>query len=124
MNYQRALRIAVLLAAMAAFAWAADVTGTWTVTFDTQVAAQAYTFALKQTGTKLTGKANSAFAKSETEITEGSVTGDDITFVENLNYEGMLLKITYTGKISGNEIKFSRNVADLGLEEGTAKKGK
>lgn len=116
------LRTIVLLAAMAAFAFAADVTGTWTATFDTQVGAQAYTYVFKQEGTKLTGKAVSTFAKAETPITEGSVNGDDITFVEELNYEGMPLHIVYKGKISGNEIKFVRDMAGLANEEATAKK--
>lgn len=119
---QRSLTTLVLLVAMAAFAFAADVTGTWTATFDTQVGAQAYTFVFKQEGTKLTGKAVSAFAKADTPITEGSVTGDDITFVEELNYEGMPLHIVYKGKISGNEIKFVRDMAGIANEEATAKK--
>jgi hypothetical protein len=116
------MRIALLFALTAAFALAADVTGTWTATFDTQVGAQAYTYIFKQEGTKLTGKASNALAKAETVITEGSVTGDDITFVEELNYEGMPLHIVYKGKISGNEIKFIRNMADIANEEATAKK--
>jgi hypothetical protein len=107
---------------MAAFAFAADVTGTWKATFDTQVGAQEYTFVFKQEGAKLTGKAVSAFAKADTPITEGSVNGDDITFVEDLNYEGMPLHIVYKGKIAGDEIKFVRNMADIANEEATAKK--
>ena len=124
MNRNRILQVAIGLLAMAAFAFAADVTGTWTATFDTQVGAQAYTYTFKQTGTKLTGKAKSVLAQADTEITEGSVTGDDITFVENLNYQGMPLKITYKGKISGDEIKFTRNMADIAEETATAKKSK
>ena len=116
------MKTALLLAFTAAFAFAADVTGTWTATFDTQVGAQAYTYVFKQEGTKLTGKAVSAFAKAETPITEGSVTGDDITFVEELNYEGMPLHIVYKGKISGSEIKFVRDMSGLANEEATAKK--
>jgi len=118
----RILTIAVALAATAAVVFAADVTGTWTAAFDTQVGKQEYTYVFKQEGTKLTGKAISAFAKAETTITEGSVNGDDITFVEDLNYEGMPLHIVYKGKISGNEIKFVRNMADIAMEEATAKK--
>ncbi len=119
---QHLLRIVVLLAAVAAAALAADVTGTWTATFVTQVGAQAYTFVFKQEGTKLTGKAVSAFAKADTPITEGSVNGDDIWFVEELNYEGMPLHIVYKGKVSGNEIKFVRDMAGIANEEATAKK--
>jgi hypothetical protein len=122
MTLQRCLRIAVLLTSLAVFAFAADFTGTWTVTFDTQVGAQPYTFVFKQDGTKLTGKAKSEFAKAETDITEGTVSGDDISFVENLNYEGMPLRITYKGKLTGGDLKLSRNVMDLATEEGVAKK--
>jgi hypothetical protein len=73
-------------------------------------------------GEKLTGKTKSQFGESE--ITAGVVKGDDITFVENLNYEGMPLKITYKGKISGDEIKFTRNVADISDETFVAKRVK
>src|SRR6185503_5293039 len=83
MNLNRWMQAALLVVALAAFAFAADVTGTWSATFDTQVGTQEYTFVLKQQGTKLTGVAKSAFAKAETEITEGTVNGDEIAFIEN-----------------------------------------
>jgi hypothetical protein len=44
--------------------------------------------------------------------------------VENLNYQGMPLKITYKGKIMGDEIKFTRNVADIADEPFVAKRSK
>ena len=124
MNTKRWMQAAVLVVALAAFAFAADVTGTWTATFDTQVGVQEYTFVFKQEGTKLTGVAKSAFAKAETPITEGTVNGDDIAFVENLNYEGMPLRIVYKGKVSGNTIEFNRNVMELGDEKASAKRVK
>src|SRR5687768_570344 len=104
--------------------FAADFNGTWTAAIDTQVGVQNYTFTFKVEGEKLTGKAKSAFAMTDTDITEGVVKGDDITFVENLVYEGMPLKITYKGKISGDEIKFSRNIADIADEPFVAKRSK
>jgi len=104
--------------------YAAEFNGTWTAAIDTQVGIQNYTFTFKVEGERLTGKAKSAFANAETEITEGVVKGDDISFVENLNYEGMLLKITYKGKISGDEIKFTRNIADIADEPFVAKRSK
>ncbi len=50
--------------------------------------------------------------------------GDEISFVEILNYEVNALKIEYKGKISGDEIKFTRNVADMVTEEIVAKRAK
>ena len=124
----RSLMVSMLLIAafcVAAVAAApADFNGTWTAAIDTQVGVQNYTFTFKVTGEKLTGKAKSAFAMTDTEITEGVVKGEDITFVENLIYEGMPLKIVYKGKISGDEIKFSRNMADIADEPFVAKRSK
>jgi hypothetical protein len=52
------------------------------------------------------------------------VEGDKVSFVENLTYQGMTIRIEYTGKISGDEIKFTRKVADFATEELTAKRAK
>ena len=118
--------LAVLILAGLACVYAADITGTWTTQFDSQVGVQKYTFEFKADGTKLTGRAlsNIAGADAKTEITEGKITGDEVTFVENLKYQEMELKITYKGKISGDEIKFSRTVGDAGGEEFVAKRTK
>ena len=120
---RRLIPWAMLLAVVVCIAAiAADFNGTWTAAIDTQVGVQNYTYTFKVEGEKLTGKCKSQYG--ETEITEGVVKGDDITFVENLVYEGMPLRIVYKGKISGDEIKFSRNVAELADEPFVAKRAK
>ena len=46
-----------------------------------------------------------------------------MTFVENLNYQGQTLAITYTGQIvSASEMKFKRDVAGQGGEEFTRRR--
>lgn len=116
-----AISIMVTLVFPAA-ALAADITGTWTAAFDTQIGVQNYTYTFKVDGNKLTGRLKSQY--SDGEITEGTINGDDITFVENLNFEGMPLRIVYKGKIAGDEIKLTRNVADIATEEAVAKRAK
>ena len=102
---------------------AADVSGTWTAEFDTQVGKQHYTYVLKVSGSQLTGKAKSA--NGETELKDGKVEGDAVTFVEMLNFQGMELKVTYKGKVvSADEIKFTRDVAGMVQEELVAKRSK
>jgi enterochelin esterase-like enzyme len=103
---------------------AADVTGTWKAEFDTQRGLQKYTFTLKQDGASVTGKANVERdgEKREAELKEGKADGDTVTFVETLKIQDNELRITYTGKISGNEIKFTRKVGDFGSSETTAKR--
>jgi len=112
------------LAALSLSAFAADVTGTWKAEFDTQRGLQKYTFTLKQDGTSVTGKANVERdgEKREAELKEGKVEGDTVTFVEPLKIQDNELRITYTGRISGNEIKFNRKVGDFGSSEATAKR--
>jgi hypothetical protein len=114
------LTAVLLLAIVPAFG--ADVTGKWTASFETQIGTQNYTYDFKVDGDKLTGTAKSQTGESQ--ISEGVVKGDDISFVETLDYQGQSLRIVYKGKISGDEIKFARNVADMVSEDLVAKRAK
>jgi len=112
----------VLFGACVVAALAADINGKWTADFNTQVGEQKYTYEFHVDGSKLTGKAIGQFGESE--IKEGKVDGDNISFVENLNFQGNDLRVEYTGKIDGDEIKFTRKVGDFATEELTAKRVK
>ena len=112
----------VLVFALVASALSADITGTWKASFDTQIGVQNYTYTFKVDGTKLTGHAKSEYA--DVDISDGTIKGDDITFVESFDFQGMPVRIEYKGKISGDEIKLSRNVADIATEEAVAKRVK
>jgi hypothetical protein len=115
------LGLALAIALFPLFAFAADVTGTWTASFETQIGVQSYTFEFKVDGAALTGTAKSA--NGEYAIEEGKVDGNAISFVENMNYQGMPLKMTYTGNVvSDNEIQFTRDVAGIAQETFVAKR--
>src|SRR3954464_5303260 len=117
--------LTLLILAMASLsALAADITGTWKAEFNTQRGLQKYAFTLKQDGTSVTGKVNVERdgEKREAELKEGKVEADTVTFVEPLKIQDNDIQITYTGKISGNEIKFTRKVGDFGSSEATAKR--
>lgn len=116
----RKLQIAALFLVFSAVAaFAGDFNGKWTAQFDSQIGTQKYTFEFHVDGAKLTGKAmNEQFG--ETDIAEGKVDGDAISFVEPLNFQGNELRIVYTGKIDGDSIKFTRKVGDIATEELTA----
>jgi hypothetical protein len=114
-----------------AFLWAlparaADATGKWKAEFDTQVGVQKYVYDLKVEGTKVTGKASfeRMGQKGEVDLKDGKVTGDDLSFVEMLDFQGNQISITYTGKLVGDEIKFTRKVGDFASEEFVAKRVK
>lgn len=98
----------------------ADISGTWATEFDSQVGKQTYTYTIKVEGGTLTGNAKSNLGEG---AISGTVDGDKVTFVENLDYQGQVLAITYTGQIvSSDEIKFKRDVGGQGGEEFTAKR--
>ena len=97
-----------------------DIAGKWTASFDTQIGVQNYTYDFKVDGEKLTGTAKSQFGGSD--ITQGTVKGDVVSFVETFKFEDQVIPITYTGKISGDEIQFTRKVGDLATEELVAKR--
>ena len=122
MKLRIATAVLVLVLSLALSARATDITGQWTATFNTQVGEQHYTYTFKVDGEKLTGTAKSD--NGTVAIENGTVKGDDVSFVENLDYQGQKLAITYTGKISGDEIKFTRDVAGAAKEDLVAKRVK
>jgi hypothetical protein len=95
--------------------FAASVEGKWTAKFDTQIGAQNYTYEFHVDGNKVTGTATND--RGQTQITEGKIDGDTITFVEPLSFNGNDIRIEYTGKIDGDQIKFTRKVGDFATEE-------
>ena len=117
---------AVVLAAfclVSSFAEAADVSGTWAASFETQVGTQTYTYELQVKGATLTGKAKSNLV-GEVVLANGKVDGNKISFVENATYQGMPLKFNYTGELVGDEIDFKRELMGFPAEEFVAKRSK
>lgn len=120
MTFRRVSILGVLALVFIATAYAAGATGKWTATFNTQVGEQKYTWDLTATGSKLTGKYTSSNGNGE--ITEGKADGNNLSWVENLDFQGMPLRIEYHATLSGDELKISRKVADVATEEGVAKR--
>src|SRR5579863_9770185 len=122
MKLHSAVVLGILMAGMTVAAFATDITGQWTSTFNTQIGEQHYTYTFKADGEKLTGTAKND--NGSTEITNGTIKGDDVSFTENFSMMGNAITITYTGKVSGDEIKFTRKVGDFATEDLVAKRVK
>jgi hypothetical protein len=112
----------IALLGLATAALAADVDGVWTASFDTQIGEQHYTYTLKADGEKLTGTAKNDMG--ETKIEDGVIKGKDITFTENLNFQGQTIVIKYTGTLDGDQINFTREVGTFATEKFAAKRQK
>lgn len=126
-NIVKTIRLAAFVLAFVGTVSAQDtVTGKWQGQFDSQVGLQKYTYDFKADGTNLTGR---AFGITEngtnnSAITEGKINPDQISFVEPLKFGDNDIRIEYTGKVSGDEIKFHRKVGDFAEEDFVAKRVK
>lgn len=110
-----------LLASVAALA--ADFNGKWTANVETPRGTQAITFDFHVDGGKLTGKVTTP--RGDTDITDGKVDGDAITFSQVMNFNGNEFKINYSGKADGADaIKFTRQAGDRPAVEFTATRAK
>jgi hypothetical protein len=86
----------------------ADVSGKWTAQVpgrNGQTREQTFTF--KADGEKLTGSV-SGMQGNQMDISDGKVSGNDISFNVTANFNGNEMKLSYKGTISGDEIKFTR----------------
>jgi hypothetical protein len=98
---------AVLVFAGIALAWAADVNGKWVAQVPGRGGqTRETTFTFKAEGEKLTGTVSGM--QGETEISDGTIKGDDISFTQTFEMQGNSIKLIYKGKVSGDEIKFTR----------------
>ena len=111
-------RTVLLTLGCALLASAADISGKWKADFTTPDGTQrSNTFTFKSDGSKLTGTV--AGSQDETEIKNGTVKGDEVTFTADRPFG----TFTYKGKIVGDEIKFSVSFGDNNFDM-TAKRMK
>ena len=110
-----------------AVVWAADINGKWTAEVPGRGGqAQETTFTFKVEGDKLTGTMSGR--QGDTQIADGKVSGDEISFTVTRERQGATIKQLYKGKVAGDEIKFTRSVeggqGDRPAAEFTAKRAK
>jgi hypothetical protein len=100
--------LAILLSAVAL---AADVSGKWKAEFSTPDGTQRVNnFSFKVDGGKLTGTV--AGTQDETQIQNAKINGDEISFTAERPFG----TFTYSGKVSGDEIKFKVTFNDQSFE--------
>ncbi len=94
------------LVCFACFASAADVAGKYTAEVPGRGGTPATnTFTFKTSGDKVEGTVTNA--RGDSPITDGKLSGDTLTFVVVLSFNGNEFKSTYTGKVKGDSIDFS-----------------
>ena len=119
MNLRKILALAAYALAGLSLAHASPLVGKWTAEFDTQIGIQKYVYEFKVEGDRMTGKATfeRTNGKGEAVLKGIKLSGDEVTFVEPLSFEGNEISITYTGKLTGDEMKLTRQVGDFATEQ-------
>ena len=111
----QAARVILICAFFGAVAFAADVTGKWKASFNTPDGqTRESVFDFKVDGEKLTGSVSGPMG--ETPISDGKVSGDDISFSVTRSFNGNEFKMRYKGKVSGDEIKFTIEAGERSFE--------
>ena len=117
-------KILLSLFALTALAFG-DVTGKYTAEMPGRNGgpARTTTFNLKQDGAKLEGTV-SGMGGRENAISEGKVDGDNVSFTVKVEFNGNEMKMLYTGKLEGSDLKLkmTREGGDQPARDITAKK--
>jgi opacity protein-like surface antigen len=106
---KRLLALLALMSFSLSAVLAADIAGTWKGTADGPNGSMERTFVFKVDGSKLTGETTSSML-GKSEITDGKVDGDAVSFTISVNYQGNDMKINYKGKAKGNEMELTAEV--------------
>ena len=103
---------AVILSVLVAVAWAADVSGKWIAEAPSgQQGTSEITLVFKVDGNTLTGTLDNSQMPGAIEIKDGTVKGEDISFhVLRTLFGENESKIVWKGTVSGDEIKFTRQI--------------
>ena len=100
------------------------IAGQWRAEFSTQIGQQKYLFTFQQNAGKVSGKAVAEVdgRKRDVELKDTKLEGDTLTFFETFKFQDNEVRIDYSGKLSGNQINFTRKVGDFATEEFAAKR--
>jgi hypothetical protein len=103
-----------LICISAAFAFAADYSGTYKAEVQTSSGKVENILVLKETGTSLTGTLTNQMGKFP--IQNGSVEGEDVFFNVVVKDDGDDFKMTYRGHVFGGEITFKIEAGERVIE--------
>ncbi len=88
---------------------AAGVDGKWEASIESPMGAMTMTFDLKSDGEVLTGSVGNEMM-GESEIQDGKITGDEVSFVQVMKRGEREMKFKYEGKLAGDELELTRSM--------------
>lgn len=125
MKVRSMIILAGIMLVASVIALAADVNGKWVAQVPGRNGqTRETTFNFKVEGNKVSGTVSGM--QGDQAISDGTISGDDLSFKVVVNFNGNEMKLVYKGKVAGDEIKFTRTRegADQPGQEFTAKRAK
>ena len=117
----RILAVFVLTLALVSVSFAQGINGTWKGQRPGRDGAMMdVTFKFVADGEKLTG--TTTMRDNEIQISDGKITGNDVSFVVKMEFGGNSMVMKYTGTLAGSELKLkqtregSDRVAEINLK--------
>ena len=101
--------LSIVLGMSVALPAVADVTGTWTGTMATPNGDVPVSYTFVEEGATLTGF-TPAPDGTQIPLTDGKVDGDKISFVINVDFNGMPFTMSYTGVVKGDTVDFTIDI--------------
>ena len=105
---KKTLMVLMSLVLVAAFAFAADVDGKWTGTINVTGQETPVTYVFKAEGNSLTGTLSQGGPSIP--IKNGKIDGKNISFLLEIDYQGNMMQVNYTGVVSPTEIQLTGEV--------------
>jgi hypothetical protein len=91
-----------------------DVTGIWFLSVATPLGGGSPTLSMQQNGDNISGTYHGMFGEAPL---KGSIKGDEFSVQFNIDSQGQVMTITYTGKVQGDTMSGKVSLGTLG--EGT-----
>jgi len=107
-------RLVMAVLATAAFALGADIDGKWVGKVETPNGSRDVTMKFKADGAKLTGTV--AGRQGDTEIQDGKIDGENISFTVTRKFNDQEFKQNYKGVLKGGELKLQYQMRDNNVE--------
>ena len=92
----------------------AKVAGNWDFSFTSPQGAANWRIKFDQAGDTLRGSAATDFGQLD--VTDGWITGNDMSFALHLNFNGQMIQVNFAGKVKGDTVQGSIDVPGAGVQ--------
>ena len=92
----------------------AKVAGSWDFSFTSPQGAATWRIKFDQAGDTLRGSAATDFGQLD--VSEGWITGEDMSFTLYLNFNGQQIQVNFAGKVKGDTVQGNVDVPGAGIQ--------